>query len=221
MEVMLCCDDIYLRSDVTQRPSFDCPPCASLHPEIEMELARLLVLEIDYHIKLNACKAKLTQRKEWTNLQGFRAVDRCKEGFIGFNSIFDFCASYGFKATEIEIFSIIRRIDFDADSRITYPEFDEFMNTNAGKCPKSKGFKEDFKLISPRKTVSGKKKSLKSSHNSKASMGSLHSRKKSTPRNFKEPERCSRQERNQKSLIKKKLNPTIERERTRTPSRNY
>jgi len=87
MEVMLCCDDVYLRSDVTQRPSFDCPPSASLHPEIERELARLLVLEMEYHIKLNKIKANLTSRKEWTSLMGFKAVDRYREGFLGFNSI--------------------------------------------------------------------------------------------------------------------------------------
>ena len=152
------------------------------------------MLEMEYHLKLDASKAKLTLRKEWTSLQGFKAVDRCKEGYIGFNSLFDFCASYGYKATEIEIFSIIRRIDYDADSRITYPEFNEFIGTNAGKGPKTKAFKEDFKLISPRKTI-GRKKSQKSS-NSKASIVSLHSRKKSE-KNVKEPVYCSRHERQQ------------------------
>jgi hypothetical protein len=42
MEVMLPCDNLFLRSSVTQRPSFNCPPDMRLHSTVEKELQNLL-----------------------------------------------------------------------------------------------------------------------------------------------------------------------------------
>lgn len=48
MEVMLPCDDLYLRSDATQRQSRDCPPNMMLSSEVEKALARLIESELEY-----------------------------------------------------------------------------------------------------------------------------------------------------------------------------
>ena len=71
MEVMLPCDDLYLRSVVTQRPSYDCARHARLSPIIEKELARLLQLEIEYHQQIELLKGDLKRRLDWTNLSAF------------------------------------------------------------------------------------------------------------------------------------------------------
>ena len=49
MEVMLPCDDLYLRSLVTQLHSRDCQPTQMLCSAVERELAFLLEKEIEYH----------------------------------------------------------------------------------------------------------------------------------------------------------------------------
>lgn len=49
MEVVLPCDDLYMRSVVTQRPSYDCPPSQCLSFTVEKELALLLQKEVEYH----------------------------------------------------------------------------------------------------------------------------------------------------------------------------
>lgn len=49
MEVMLPCDDLYLRSEVTQRHSRDCPPTQMLSSQVERELAFLIEKEIEFH----------------------------------------------------------------------------------------------------------------------------------------------------------------------------
>jgi len=46
---MLPCDDLYLRSEVTQRHSRDCPPHAMLSSPVERELAFLIEKEIEFH----------------------------------------------------------------------------------------------------------------------------------------------------------------------------
>ena len=52
MEVLLPCDDLYMRSVITQRPSYDCPRHMNLTFTIEKQLSLLLKQEIEYHIYL-------------------------------------------------------------------------------------------------------------------------------------------------------------------------
>jgi len=48
MEAILPCDDLYLRSEVTQRESRDCPPNQMLNSAVEKAITLLLESEIEY-----------------------------------------------------------------------------------------------------------------------------------------------------------------------------
>lgn len=50
------------------------------------------------------------------------------EGFLDFSNIMNFCRRNNFYASESDVIAIVRRMDEDADQRITYNEFDELMN---------------------------------------------------------------------------------------------
>lgn len=50
MEVLLPCDDLYMRSVITQRPSHDCQRGLTLSFTIESQVALLLKLEIEMHM---------------------------------------------------------------------------------------------------------------------------------------------------------------------------
>ena len=41
----------------------------------------------------------------------------------------NFCRMNSFRASESEVIAIVRRLDVDADQRITFNEWDEMMNT--------------------------------------------------------------------------------------------
>ena len=49
MELVLPCDDLVLRSIITQRRSGDCPAGVRLNPTVERLVAGLFELEVSYH----------------------------------------------------------------------------------------------------------------------------------------------------------------------------
>ena len=71
MEVLLPCDDLYMRSVITQRPSYDCPSYQNLRGEIEQQIANLLKLEIEYHIYIEGFKNTLRRRVDWSAMRAF------------------------------------------------------------------------------------------------------------------------------------------------------
>ena len=123
MEVLLPCDDLYMRSVITQRPSYDCPRHMNLTFTIEKQLALLLKLEIEYHMYLEQLKRNLKSRLDWSNMRAFQTIDNRGEGALNYHNIMNFCRMNSWRATESEIIAIVRRLDIDADQRITYNEF--------------------------------------------------------------------------------------------------
>ena len=71
MEVLLPCDDLYMRSVITQRPSFDCPKHMRLGFTVEKQIALLLKYEIEYHMYLEQLKHNLKRRVDWSNMKAF------------------------------------------------------------------------------------------------------------------------------------------------------
>ena len=71
MEVLLPCDDLYMRSVITQRPSYDCPSYQNLRGEIEQQIANLIKLEIEFHIYTEGVKNSLRRRFDWSNARAF------------------------------------------------------------------------------------------------------------------------------------------------------
>ena len=61
-------------------------------------------------------------------MRAFQTIDSRMEGFLDFSNIMNFCRRNNFYASESDVIAIVRRMDEDADQRITYNEFDELMN---------------------------------------------------------------------------------------------
>jgi len=61
-------------------------------------------------------------------MRAFQTIDNRGEGFLNYNNIMNFCRMNSFRASESEIISIVRRLDVDADQRITFNEFNEMMD---------------------------------------------------------------------------------------------
>jgi hypothetical protein len=59
MQVMLPCDDMYLRSAATQRPNYPISPHAFLAPSVEKDLTELLEREIRWHSRTEVRKQEL------------------------------------------------------------------------------------------------------------------------------------------------------------------
>ena len=128
MEVLLPCDDLYMRSVITQRPSHDCPRYATLSFTIEKQIAHLLKCEIEYHVAMENLKIGLKRRVDWSNLRAFNTIDNRGEGFLNFNNLMNFCRMNSYRATESEVIAMVRRLDIDADQMINFNEWNEMMD---------------------------------------------------------------------------------------------
>lgn len=127
MEVLLPCDDLYMRSVVTQRPNYDCPLYSKLGFTIEKQIALLLKLEIEYHLWVETAKSELKARMDFTPMRSFQTIDNRGEGQLHYNNIMNFCQMNSYRASESDIIAIVRRLDVDADQRITFNEWNELF----------------------------------------------------------------------------------------------
>ena len=75
-------------------------------------------------------KADLKRRADWSTMRAFNSVDVQRDGFITYNNMMNFLRLNGMRASENEVISIIRRLDMDADQRITFEEFCQTMQDN-------------------------------------------------------------------------------------------
>lgn len=123
MEVCLPCDDLYIRSVVTQRPSYDCSRYERLNTNVEAALAALLSCEIEYHLESRTLREELKRRFDWMLNRAFCSIDVANDGFINFSSLLNFFRINGYNPTETEVIAVVRRLDCDADQRINYEEF--------------------------------------------------------------------------------------------------
>lgn len=115
MEVLLPCDDLYMRSVVTQRPNYDCGPYERLKFTVEKQVAHLLQKEVEYHRAVEIMKYDLKGLRDWSDVKAFNSVDSRRQGFLDYNNILNFCRMNNYRASEAEIIAVVRRLDIDAD----------------------------------------------------------------------------------------------------------
>ena len=89
---------------------------------IEINLI-MVVRELNYHVRIERLKYDLTLRYDWTSRAAFETVDSTRDLALNSRNIQSFLRLNGFYATESEIVAIVRRLDVDADQKITYSEW--------------------------------------------------------------------------------------------------
>lgn len=65
------------------------------------------------------------KRHDFSTYACFRAVDESNDGEINIDNLRAFLIKTGHYPREEELVALVRRLDCDADSRITYAEFSE------------------------------------------------------------------------------------------------
>ncbi|OMJ77767.1 hypothetical protein SteCoe_22559 [Stentor coeruleus] len=89
----------------------------------ENSVARHIELEASYQAQLETLKKSLASRVDFTPINAFRAVDVDKLNSINVYEIRDFLRRNGYSITMQDLNGIIRRIDTDNDSKISYEDF--------------------------------------------------------------------------------------------------
>ena len=125
MQLVLPCEDPYLRAAATQRPTYDVPRHSFLPSVIEQEVTRLLEKEIHYHREVEHLKFDLESRYDFSAVAAFQSIDDYDFKYIDFENLRRFLRVNAFTAADRDLTAIIRRLDLNADAKISFSEFAE------------------------------------------------------------------------------------------------
>jgi len=88
-----------------------------------------LCREIEVFRKTEEMRRDLEKRHDFSTYACFRAIDDLNEGEIGPDNARSFFKHAGYYPTEDEVIALIRRLDVDADCKVSYAEFCEAIKT--------------------------------------------------------------------------------------------
>ncbi|CDW75672.1 ef hand family protein [Stylonychia lemnae] len=177
-QVILPCEDNGLRNLALGRAPFRVPRYEKLPVDMEYQLNSLMYSEIKFLRKLQDLRQDLALSYDFSTYAAFRTVDRYNYGAIDADSLKTFYKLNNKFLSDKESIAIVRRIDTDGDSKISYSEFSDFINNQLDKsallyeAPKklsesqaNYGFKNDQSLLirennaTPLKPAAQKKRS--------------------------------------------------------------
>ena len=82
LQILLPCDDAFLRAAVTQRPNNEMPRNEYLPMRVERALSQLLFKEARLHLKADQLKRNLQNAYDFNILKAFRSIDNWSYGYI-------------------------------------------------------------------------------------------------------------------------------------------
>ncbi len=128
LQILVPCENDFLRCKVTQKNPYRIEKHHTMNPSLERELCALLYEgEI---LTFRACEDRrrdLVKRHDFSTYACFRSVDELNEGEINIDNMRAFLKKAGHYPTEEEVVAIIRRLDLNADSSISYAEYSEAL----------------------------------------------------------------------------------------------
>lgn len=128
-QAILPCDNMSLRMHTLEnRHQIRTKEFEKLLPEIESCLSRLLEMEIIYHLRLEQLKLDLEEIEDYDLKKLFKMVDKNRKKFIDKAAIKSFLKRMGHIVQPKEVVCILRRLDIDGDSRVSFHEFVEAIS---------------------------------------------------------------------------------------------
>ncbi len=79
--------------------------------------------------KTEDIRKELEKRHDFSTYACFRSVDEANEGDVNPDNLRSFFKNNAYYPTEDEVIAIVRRLDVDADCKISYAEFCEAIKT--------------------------------------------------------------------------------------------
>lgn len=131
LQMMLPCEDNFLRNLTLDRPSRRVGRYDHLPRDIELALATVLEKEVDLMRRLEILKRELEVQYDYSPFAAFRSVDRYNSGRIDTVNAGSFLRQNGHFASEMELLAIIRRMDTDGDACLVYSEFADFLRPSS------------------------------------------------------------------------------------------
>ncbi len=152
LQIILPCDDAFMRAAVTQRPTYPLRRDEFLSRRVEKALTHLFTKEMKYHLKIENMKYKLENEYDFPVSSAFKAVDDWNYKYIDEKNLRSFFRNTGYLPSKAELAAIIRRFDLDGDAKISKEEFHEGIHSalNKKKVKKQK-MNKSYNFISASK----------------------------------------------------------------------
>lgn len=90
---------------------------------VEKQLAQLISLEAAYHKNIEQLKKDLKCGFDFTPQAAFRTLTEGSENFISYACLHKFLSKNGVETNERDLGCLVRRLDLDADNKISLIEF--------------------------------------------------------------------------------------------------
>jgi len=128
IQIFLTCEDQMSREvTLARKPLYRISKFQSLHPTIERNMADIIVKEVQYASRVESLKREVISCYYFSPTAAFRTIDLNNLGFITPMALDSFFMRNTYPATTQQVDAVIRRIDYQGDSRISYTELDEFL----------------------------------------------------------------------------------------------
>ena len=82
LQILLPCDDSYLRAAATQRPNNEIPKCEFLPMRVERALSQLLYKEVRYQLKTDQMKRNIENSYDFTFKKAFQSIDDWNYSYV-------------------------------------------------------------------------------------------------------------------------------------------
>lgn len=123
LQIVMPIDNANLRSEIAMRPNFSVPSGQQLGPRVEKALSQLLEKEIAFNRVMEEQKQSMEASKQFDYNLAFKEIDDWSYGYIDKKNLKSFLRKHGYKASNKDVMSIIRRMDLDGDARLSEQEF--------------------------------------------------------------------------------------------------
>jgi hypothetical protein len=108
---------------MAQRDIYEVRKQDFLDTEIESELTRLFEKEIAFNRVTEELKQIMDASKSFDIKKAFLSIDDWNYGYIDKKNLKSFLRKHNYLASNSECIAVIRRLDLDADARLSMPEF--------------------------------------------------------------------------------------------------
>ena len=123
LQIVLTCDQQYLRAQATQRQTYSVSQGEFLPYDIERLLSRLIGKELKLAREEEYLKQQLASRYDYSLAYLFKSVDDWNYKYIDQINLKRFLVKCGVIPTDNLLMAIIRRMDLDADAKLNLKEF--------------------------------------------------------------------------------------------------
>lgn len=123
LQIVLPCDQQYLRAQATQRQTYEIGQDQLLPHDVERLLARLLQKELRLAREVELLKQQLASRYDYSLEILFKSVDDWNYKYIDQINLKRFLIKCGVLPNDGLLLAIIRRMDLDADAKLNLREF--------------------------------------------------------------------------------------------------